>query len=143
MKTKTWKLPKPEKVNGEWEWLPLVRIGRFLPFGYRQDPNDSDILLPIPEELELFEQAKKHLNQYSYREVSAWLSEISGRYISHVGLFKRVKIEQKRKGAASIQRFYAERYKEAAEKAEKLESNRLGKRSAAGESPGSGQATTD
>ena len=143
MKTKTWKLPKPEKVGGEWEWVPLVRIGRFLPFGYRQDPNDSDILLPIPEELELFEQAKKHLNQYSYREVSAWLSEISGRYISHVGLFKRVKIEQKRKAAASIQRFYAERYKEAAEKAEKLESNRLGKRSAAGESPGSGQATTD
>ena len=137
MKTKTWKLPKPEKVGGEWEWVPLVRIGRFLPFGYGQDPNDSDILLPIPEELELFEQAKKHLNQYSYREVSAWLSEVSGRYISHVGLFKRVKIEQKRKAAASIQRFYAERYKEAAEKAEKLESNRLGKRRESGESSGS------
>ena len=134
MKTKTWKLPKPEKVNGEWEWVPLVRVGRFLPFGYRQDPDDPDILLPIPEELELFEQAKRHLNQYSYREVSAWLSEASGRYISHVGLFKRVKIEQKRKAAASIQRFYAERYKEAAEKAEKLESNRLGKRRPVGES---------
>lgn len=134
MKTKTWKLPKPEKVNGEWEWVPLVRVGRFLPFGYRQDPDDSDILIPIPEELELFEQAKKHLGQYSYREVSAWLSEISGRYISHVGLFKRVKIEQKRKAAASIQRFYAERYKEAAEKAEKLENNRLGKRRPVGES---------
>ena len=143
MKTKTWKLPKPEKVNGEWEWLPLVRIGRFLPFGYRQDPNDSDILLPIPEELELFEQAKKHLNQYSYREVSAWLSEISGRYISHVGLFKRVKIEQKRKAATSIQRFYAEKYKEAAEKAEKLESNRLGKRQPVGESSSTGKASTD
>jgi len=134
MKTKTWKLPKPEKVNGEWEWVPLVRVGRFLPFGYRQDPDDSDILLPIPEELELFEQAKIHLSQYSYREVAAWLSEISGRYISHVGLFKRVKIEQKRKAAASIQRFYAERYKEAAEKAEKLENNRLGKRRPVGES---------
>ena len=143
MKTKTWKLPKPEKVNGEWEWLPLVRIGRFLPFGYRQDPDDSDILLPIPEELELFEQAKKHLNQYSYREVSAWLSEISGRYISHVGLFKRVKIEQKRKAATSIQRFYAEKYKEAAEKAEKLESNRLGKRQPVGESSSPGKASTD
>ena len=143
MKTKTWKLPKPEKVNGEWEWLPLVRIGRFLPFGYRQDPNDSDILLPIPEELELFEQAKKHLGQYSYREVSAWLSETSGRYISHVGLFKRVKIEQKRKAATSIQRFYAEKYKEAAEKAEKLESNRLGKRQPVGESSSTGKASTD
>ena len=138
MKTKTWKLPKPEKIGGEWEWVPLVRVGRFLPFGYRQDPTDPDILLPNPEELELFEQAKKHLNQYSYREVSAWLSETSGRYISHVGLFKRVKIEQKRKAAASIQRFYAERYKEAAEKAEKLESNRLGRRRPVEESSSTG-----
>ena len=134
MKTKTWKLPKPEKVNGEWEWVPLVRVGRFLPFGYRQDPDDSDILLPIPEELELFEQAKKHLKQYSYREVAAWLSETSGRYLSHVGLYKRVKLEHKRKKEASVQRFYAERYKEAAEKAEKLENNRLGKRRPVGES---------
>ena len=143
MKTKTWKLPKPEKVDGEWEWVPLVRIGRFIPFGYRQDPDDPDILQPIPEELELFEQAKKHLNQYSYREVAAWLSEVSGRSVSHVGLFKRVKIEQKRKAAASIQRFYAQRYKEAAEKAEKLESNRLGKRRPVADSSSAGQATAD
>jgi hypothetical protein len=143
MKTKTWKLPKPEKVDGEWEWVPLVRIGRFIPFGYRQDPDDPDILQPIPEELELFEQAKKHLNQYSYREVAAWLSEVSGRSVSHVGLFKRVKIEQKRKTAASIQRFYAQRYKEAAEKAEKLESNRLGKRRPVADSSSAGQATAD
>ena len=143
MKTKTWKLPKPEKVDGEWEWVPLVRIGRFIPFGYRQDPDDPDILQPIPEELELFEQAKRHLNQYSYREVAAWLSEVSGRSVSHVGLFKRVKIEQKRKTAASIQRFYAQRYKEAAEKAEKLESNRLGKRRPVADSSSAGQTTAD
>ena len=129
MKTnKTWKLPKPQKVDGEWEWVPIVRIGRSVPFGYRQDPDDADIPQPIPEQLELFELAKKHLKQYSYREVAAWLSETSGRYLSHVGLYKRVKLEHKRKEAASIQRFYAQRYKEAAEKAEKLEEQRLGKR---------------
>ena len=128
MKTKTWKLPKPEKVDGEWKWEPIVRVGRFIPFGYRQDLDDCDILQPIPEELELFEQAKKHLKQYSYREVAAWLSETSGRYLSHVGLYKRVKLEHKRKKEASVQRFYAERYKEAAEKAEKLEAQRLGAR---------------
>ena len=55
---KTWKLPEPELVDGEYEWLSVVRVGRVVPFGYRQDPEDSDILLPIPEELELFEQAK-------------------------------------------------------------------------------------
>ena len=94
MKTnRTWKLPKPVEVDGEYEWQPVVRVGRHVPFGYRQDPNDCDILLPIPKELELFEKAKKFIKQYSYREVAAWLSTQSERYISHVGLYKRVKIK--------------------------------------------------
>jgi hypothetical protein len=130
--TKTWSLPKPEVTEAGYEWQPVVRIGRFVPFGYRQDPEDRDILLPIPEELDLMEQAKKYLKQYSYREVSAWLSEQSGRYLSHVGLMKRVKLEQKRKTEASVQRFYAQRYKEAAEKAEKLENQRIGAKSTEG-----------
>ena len=128
MKTKTWKLPKPQKEDGEWEWEPIVRIGRFVPFGYRQDPDDCDILQPIPEELELFERAKRFLKQYSYREVAAWLSTQSERYISHVGLYKRVKIEQQRKNEASTQRYLAQRYKEALQKAQKLETQRLGYR---------------
>ena len=129
MKTnKTWTLPKPDFVDGEYVWKPVVRLGSHVPFGYRQDPDDRDILLPIPEELELFELAKKHLKRYSYREVSAWLSTQSGRYISHVGLYKRVKIEQQRKNEASTQRYLAKRYKEALQKAEKLETQRLGYR---------------
>ena len=129
MKTnKTWKLPKPIAVDGEYEWQPVVRVGTHVPFGYRQDPDDCDILLPIPEELELFEKAKKFIKQYSYREVAAWLSTQSERYISHVGLYKRVKIEQQRKNEASSQRYLAERYKEALEKAKKLESRILGTR---------------
>ena len=129
MKTnRTWKLPKPVSVDGEYEWQPVVRVGRHVPFGYRQDPDDCDILLPIPEELELFEKAKKFIKQYSYREVAAWLSTQSGKYISHVGLYKRVKIEQQRKNEASTQRYLAQRYKEALQKAEKLETQRLGYR---------------
>ena len=132
MKTnKTWKLPKPVEVDGEYEWQPIVRVGTHVPFGYRQDPNDCDILLPIPEELELFEKAKKFIKQYSYREVSAWLSTQSGRYISHVGLYKRVKIEQKRKTEASNKRYLAKRYKEALEKAEKIEARIKDSREAA------------
>ena len=136
MKTnKTWKLPKPIEVDGEYEWQPIVRVGTHVPFGYRQDPNDCDILLPIPEELELFEKAKKFIKQYSYREVSAWLSTQSGKYISHVGLYKRVKIEQQRKNEASTQRYLAQRYKEALQKAEKLETQRLGYRERVSSSP--------
>jgi hypothetical protein len=136
MKTnRTWKLPKPVSVDGEYEWQPVVRVGRHVPFGYRQDPDDCDILLPIPEELELFEKAKKFIKQYSYREVAAWLSTQSGKYISHVRLYKRVKIEQQRKNEASTQRYLAQRYKEALQKAEKLETQRLGYRERVSSSP--------
>ena len=63
MKTnKTWKLPKPVEIGGKYEWKPVVRVGTHVPFGYKQDPNDQDILLPIPEELELFEKAKKFIS---------------------------------------------------------------------------------
>jgi hypothetical protein len=126
--TKTWNLPKPEKIGEEYVWKVVVRVGRHVPFVYRQHPDDCDILLPIPEELELFEKAKEFLKRYSYREVSAWLSTQSGRYISHVGLYKRVKIEQKRKTEASTQRYLAQRYKEALEKAERLEGRQLGQK---------------
>ena len=118
---KEWTLPAPDKIDDVYIWTPVVRIGRHVPFGYEQDPEDDDVLLPIEDELELYEQAKKYLKQYSYRDVANWLSTQSDRYISHVGLYKRVKLDQKRKREASNQRYLAQRYKEALEKAEKIE----------------------
>jgi hypothetical protein len=56
---------------------------------------------------------------------------------------QRVKLEQKRKKEASIQRFYAEKYKKAAEKAEKLERQRIGARVPKGTSTSAGEITTD
>ena len=124
---KTWKLPKPEKTEYGYDWQPVVRVGRVVPFGYKQDENDRDILLPIPTELELLEKAKKYIRQYSYRQVANWLSNESGRYISHMGLNKRVKFEQKRKSNASTQSYLAKRYEEALHKAEKLSQERFGR----------------
>ena len=126
--TKDWKLPVPEETEDGFDWQPVVRVGRVIPFGYKQDPEDKDILLPIVEELNLLEKAKKYLRQYSYRDVANWLSEQSGRYISYVGLRHRVKLEEKRKREASNKRYLAERYREALEKAEKLEATRFGAR---------------
>ena len=123
---KTWKLPEPELVDGEYEWLSVVRVGRVVPFGYRQDPEDDDILLPIPEELEALEEAKKYLKQYSYREVSAWLTTQSGKSISHMGLKKRVDLERKRKATARIKRKLAKRLQEAITQYETLEKERTG-----------------
>ena len=124
--TKSWTLPKPEETEEGYNWKPVVRVGRTIPFGYKQDENDKDLLLPIPTELELLEKAKKFIKQYSYRQVADWLTTQSGRKISHVGLIKRIKIEQKRKSQASTQRYLAERYKEALQKAEKLETKIAG-----------------
>jgi len=118
-----WKIPK-RGLDGEW--YPIVRVGRHIPFGYEQDPEDKDILQPIPEQLEMLEQAKRYLAEYSLRLVARWLTEQSGRYISHVGLNKRVSIEQKRRKTSSTYRDYERRYKEASEKARKLEEDRIG-----------------
>lgn len=130
----TWRLPPPEDLGDEYEWRPVVRVGRVVPWGYEQDPNDEDILLPIPEELELLEEAKKYLKRYSSREVAAWLSEQSGRRISHTGLLDRVKLEARRKTQIADASYWAGRYREAAAKAERLEKRRLGARDPKGSS---------
>ena len=56
--TKDWKLPVPEETEDGFDWQPVVRVGRTVPFGYEQDPEDKDILLPIVEELNLLEKSK-------------------------------------------------------------------------------------
>ena len=129
MKTnRNWTLPKPEETEDGYNWKPVVRVGRTIPFGYRQSEEDRDLLLTIVEELELLEKAKKFIRQYSYRQVANWLSTQSGRNISHVGLMKRIRIEQKRKTEASTQRYLAQRYKEALQKAQDLEAKVTGRR---------------
>ena len=129
MKTnRNWTIPKPEETEDGYNWKPVVRVGRTIPFGYRQSEEDRDLLLPIVEELELLEKAKKFIRQYSYRQVANWLSTQSGRNISHVGLMKRIRIEQKRKTEASTQRYLAQRYKEALQKAQDLEAKVTGRR---------------
>lgn len=115
----------PDKT-GAVKWHPLVRVGSYTPFGYVQDPNDPDILLPVERELELLEQARLHLRKFSLRKVAAWLSEESGRTISHMGLSKRVKIERTRRQEAAINRNLIERLEKALKKARKLEEQRVG-----------------
>ena len=93
---------------------------------YKQNENDSDLLAPIEKELTLLEQARKYVNQYSYRQVANWLSKQSGRYISHVGLQKRLKNEKKRKNQARSIRKWAEYAEKAISKAKEIEIQRTG-----------------
>jgi hypothetical protein len=82
--------------------------------------------VPIEQELEALELAKRHLKQYSYRAVAQWLSKETGRYISHMGLKKRVEVEQRRKKAAATKRKLAQWLQETLEEIEKLESQGVG-----------------
>jgi len=113
-------LPKPPQKNGD-PWLPTVRIARHIPWGYEVDPEDDEVLLPIVEDLELLEEAKKYLLEYSWRDVADWLSKASGKRISHQGLVKRVKQEEKRRRSAAAIRKYARLYQKALAAAEKVE----------------------
>ena len=129
MKTESigyWDLPQPDIKGYTDQWLPIPKMARTIPFGYVEDPEDSSILRPIKSELDALEKAKKYLGQYSYREISNWLSKQTGRYISHVGLRKRVQDERRRKKTASIKRQYAKRYEEVIKAAEKIETERVG-----------------
>lgn len=124
-KTGTWKLPQPTDIKEDNEWVPIPRISRTVPFGYAADPDDKFVLLPVKNELDLLEKAKDYLKQYSYREVAHWLSRNTGRYISHVGLKKRLENERRRKNKAASLRRWANYAKEAIAKAEELEQKRL------------------
>ena len=121
-----WKLPQPTDIKEENEWLPVPRIARTIPFGYEVDPKDEDLLLPIKEELDHLEKAKMYLRQYSLREGAAWLSKNTGRYISHLGLQKRIKHERQRKDKARSLRKWAEYAEKAIKKAEEIETSRVG-----------------
>ena len=121
-----WKLPQPTDIKEENDWSPVPRIARTIPFGYISDDEDPYILQPVPLELDLLEKARGYLKQYSLREVSAWLSTNSGRYISHLGLQKRVKHEKQRKDKARSLRLWASYAEKAINTAEKLEARRIG-----------------
>jgi hypothetical protein len=121
-----WKLPQPTDIKEENEWVQIPRIARTVPFGYKQNEEDPDILDPIKLELDLLEKARQHVNQYSYREVANWLSANTDRYISHVGLRKRLANERQRKHQAASLRKWAEYAETAIAKAKAIEEARTG-----------------
>lgn len=112
-----WILPQPKNK----EYVTIPRISRTIPFGYKVEHKDDEWLIPIPSELEALEQAKKHLKQYSLREVANWLTTLTGRPISHVGLSKRIKSEQSHKRKSTTYRNIARKYQKALQKAEQYE----------------------
>ena len=123
-----WKLPQPTdlKDEDETEWIQIPRIARTVPFGYKVNDNDTELLDPISYELEAIELARKHVKQYSFRQVANWLTTKTGREISHVGLRKRLMDEKQRKNNARTLRKWSEYAEKAIQKAKAIEEGRVG-----------------
>ena len=115
-------LPQPTSAN---EYVKIPRLSRTIPFGYVVDSEDDGWLQPVAIELDALEKAKKYLKQYSSRQVAAWITTVTGREISHVGLLKRIKNEQSHKRKSSTYRKLADGYEKALKKAQEYE-ERLG-----------------
>ena len=125
-----WKLPQPTDLKDEEqkEWIQIPRIARTVPFGYKINEEDKELLDPIPYELEAIELARRYIKQYSLRQVANWLTTKTGRQISHIGLRKRLLHERQRKNKARTLKRWSEYAQKAIEKAKAIEESRIGAR---------------
>ena len=125
-----WKLPQPTDLKDEDqnEWIQIPRIARTVPFGYKINEDDKELLDPIPYELEALELARKYIKQYSLRQVANWLTTKTSRQISHIGLRKRLLHERQRKNKARTLKRWSEYAQKAIEKAKAIEEGRVGAR---------------
>ena len=71
------------------EPIKIKKRARTIPFGFKQS-SDPDYLEPVKEELDALGQAREYAKTCSLRETASWLHRKTGRYISHVGLRKRL-----------------------------------------------------
>ena len=71
------------------EPIKIKKKARTIPFGFKQS-QDPNYLEPVREELDALRQAKEYSKTCSLRETASWLHRKTGRYISHVGLRKRL-----------------------------------------------------
>ena len=123
-----WKLPQPTDLKDEEqkEWIQIPRIARIIPFGYKVNETDKELLDPIPYELEALELARKYIKQYSLRQVANWLTTKTGREISHIGLRKRLLHERQRKNKVRTLKRWSEYAEKAIQKAKAIEESRVG-----------------
>ena len=71
------------------EPIKIKKKARTIPFGFKQS-QDPEYIEPVREELDALKQAKEYMKTCSLRETAQWLHRKTGRYISHVGLRKRL-----------------------------------------------------
>ena len=75
-----------EKIK---KYYSYKRSSRTIPFGYKVDKTGK-VLIPIESQLDALNYIKKKLTTNSYRTCAKILYEKTGRYISYVGLIRRI-----------------------------------------------------
>ena len=84
--------------------------GPTVPWGYKQSDKNSYVLEPIEEQLDALEQAEQYLKQSSYKEVARWLTDYTGRKITSMGLWKRIKKDRANRRRDGQQKRYTSSY---------------------------------
>ena len=75
------------KTMDEEKPITRKRVGRVVPLGYKVSEEDNNILIQIPEHMEMIEKAKGFIeNNCTYKETAEWLSHHTGRKITGMGL---------------------------------------------------------
>jgi hypothetical protein len=74
------------------EYPPIKRVSRTIPWGYKVDPSDPDMLLPVLPMLHLLEAAERafRARTSTHAEIAAWLTAKTGVPITRCGLKKRL-----------------------------------------------------
>lgn len=100
------------------KWQRIPKISRIVPFGYYVDENDPEMLVPNIFELEALEKAKYYRKRgYSWRKIAEWLTDITGRPISHTGIRKRIGFDKGYKRKATRFEVWAGKYETTIRKA--------------------------
>jgi len=75
------------KTMDENKPITRKRASRVIPLGYKVSEEDENVLVQIPEHMELIQKAKSFIdNNCTYRETAEWLSHHTGRKITGMGL---------------------------------------------------------
>jgi hypothetical protein len=75
------------KTMDEDKPITRKRASRVIPLGYKVSEEDENVLIQIPEHMELIQKAKSFIdNNCTYRETAEWLSHHTGRKITGMGL---------------------------------------------------------
>ena len=87
-----WILPQPPKTE-EYIQIPRFKFNSNVPFGYKVNPENEDVLEPVKHELDALAQALIYLKTYPATKVAAWLTTTTGRSITPSVLLRRVRKE--------------------------------------------------